>query len=355
MKALVLAGGKGTRLRPLTNTIAKHVLPVGNKPIIYYGLEQIRESGITDIGVVISDETGADIRRVLGDGSRWGARITYIRQSPSLGLAHAVKVSRDFLGDEPFLLFLGDNLIKEGVKGLVSEYYAHRPDALIVLKEVDDPRAFGVAELDASGRVIRLVEKPPEPVSNLAMVGAYIFNALVHEAIDRLQPSRRGEYEITDAIQGLVDSGKMVRSHILQGWWLDTGKKEDLLLANHRVMDEYLKPVILGEVDCYSEISGRVEIGAGARIEKCQVSGPVSIAAGCHITASTIGPYTCLGEGTVVINSYLENSIILEKACILDIRHLVDSVIGRNVEIVGQKQQDESSCLFLGDHVRIVI
>jgi glucose-1-phosphate thymidylyltransferase len=353
MKALILAGGKGTRLRPLTNSMAKHVLPVGNKPIIYYGLEQIREAGITDIGVVISPETGADIRRVLADGSKWGVKITYIMQIPALGLAHAVKVSRDFLGDSPFLLFLGDNLIKEGVKSLVAEYTAGSADALIVLKEVADPRAFGVAVLDGSGRVKKLVEKPPEPPSNLAMVGVYVFNRTIHSAIEQLKPSKRGEYEITDAIQLLLDSGKVVQSHILQGWWLDTGKKEDLLEANHKVLDEFLKPSLLGEADGSSSITGKVEIAAGSRIENSRIIGPASIAAGCRISGSTVGPYTCLGECTTIIDSRVENSIILEKVRIVEVRHLVNSVIGRNAEIIRSEQPDELTSLFIGDNARV--
>jgi glucose-1-phosphate thymidylyltransferase len=355
MKALILAGGKGTRLRPLTFTTAKHALPVGNKPIICYVLEQIREAGIDDIGVVISPETAADIRRVLSDGSAWGARITYIMQSPALGLAHAVQVARDYLGDSPFLLFLGDNLIQEGVKGLVAEFNSCLPEALIVLKRVTDPRSFGVAELDECGRVINLVEKPMEPKSNLALVGAYIFTPAIHEVIAGLKPSRRGEYEITDAIQALLDSGRVVRSHVLTGWWLDTGKKEDLLEANHKVLDEYLKPGMQAEVDCESRIRGEVEIGPSSRIEKSQVSGPVSIAAGCQISGSTIGPYTCLGAGTTVINSDVENSIIMEKVYIKGIPHLVDSVIGRNAEVVKQHRSEESACLFLGDYARVEI
>jgi glucose-1-phosphate thymidylyltransferase len=355
MKALILAGGKGTRLRPLTSSTAKHVLPVGNKPIIYYVLEQIREAGINDIGVVISPETSADIQRVLSDGTQWGARITYIMQFPSLGLAHAVKVSRDYLGDAPFLLFLGDNLIQEGVKELVSEYNGFLPDALIVLKAVADPRSFGVAELDESGRVKNLVEKPREPKSNLALVGAYIFTPAVHDVIESLKPSRRGEYEITDAIQALLDSGRVVRSHILKGWWLDTGKKEDLLEANHKVLDEYLKPGMQGKADSDSRISGEAEIGPSTIIENSQVRGPVSIAAGCHISGSIIGPYTCLGAGTTVINSSIENSIVMEKVHIRDIPHLVDSVIGSNVDIVRQTHTEDSTSLFLGDYARVEI
>jgi glucose-1-phosphate thymidylyltransferase len=355
MKALILAGGKGTRLRPLTDTLAKHVLPVANKPIICYVLEQIRAASIKDIGVVVSPETSAEILRVLADGSNWGVSIKYIMQSPALGLAHAVSVSRDFLGNSPFLLFLGDNLIQEGVKGLVEEYHRSLPEAMIVLKEVSDPRAFGVAELDPQGNVVRLVEKPAEPHSNLALVGAYILGPAIHKAIDGIRPSGRGEYEITDAIQALLDAGKTVKSHILQGWWLDTGKKEDLLLANRKALDEYLRSSQRGEVDASSRIAGRVEIGAGARIENSRITGPVSISGGCRISNSTIGPYTCLGVGTVVVNSRLDNSIILENASILDVSSLVDSVVGRNVEILGQEGQQQPACLFLGDFARVEV
>lgn len=353
MKALILAGGKGTRLRPLTNTIAKHLLPVANKPILFYVLEQIQEAGIRDIGIVISPETGTDLKQALSDGSKWGASITYILQSPPLGLAHAVKTAQDFLGDSPFLLFLGDNLIKDGVKNLVSEFNNESPDALIVLKEVADPRAFGVAEVDAYGKVTRVVEKPKEPKSNLALVGAYIFTPVVHRAIAELKPSWRGEYEITDAIQKLLDMGQNVKSHVLKGWWLDTGKKEDLLEANRIILDEYLPRNILGEVDTKSQITGKVEICKGAKIEGSMIQGPVSIAANCRIVNSFIGPYTSIGEETVIENSKIENSIILNKSHILDIRQMKDSVIGRNVEVIRQERDHEITRFFVGDYARL--
>jgi glucose-1-phosphate thymidylyltransferase len=353
MKALILAAGKGTRLRPLTNTIPKHLLPVANKPILFYVLEQIAEAGITEIGIVISPETGAELKLATADGSKWGAKFTYILQSPPLGLAHAVKSARDFLADSHFLLFLGDNLIKDGVKNLVSDYNIHSPDALIVLKEVTDPRAFGVAEVDVSGKVIRVVEKPKEPRSNLALVGAYIFSPAVHQAIDQLKPSWRGEYEITDAIQKLLDMKKNIRSHVLKGWWLDTGKKEDLLEANHIMLDEYLTHQIKGEVDSRSHITGKVEIGEGTRIESSDIRGPVSIAPNCRILKSFIGPYTSIGEKTVIENSSIENSIILNNSHACDVERLTESIIGRNVEISRQKQEDGAAHFFIGDYDRV--
>jgi glucose-1-phosphate thymidylyltransferase len=353
MKALILAGGKGTRLRPLTNTIAKHLLPVANKPILFYVIEQIREAGISDIGIVISPETGPDLKAALNDGSRWGARITYILQSPPLGLAHAVQTAQDFLADSPFLLFLGDNLIQDGVKELVGEFNAAPAQALIVLKEVADPRAFGVAEVDSKGQVCRVVEKPREPKSNLALVGAYIFAPVVHQAIAQIKPSWRGEYEITDAIQKLLDMGQIVKSHILQGWWLDTGKKDDLLEANRVILDEYIQRDIQGIVSPGSQIIGRVQIEAGARIESSLIRGPACIAAGCQITNSFIGPFTAIGMKTMIENSSIDYSVIMENSRIRNVKHLADSVIGRNVEIMRQEQQFEATRLFIGDYARV--
>lgn len=353
MKAVVLAGGKGTRLKPITNTVAKQLLPVANKPILYYVLEQVRETGISEIGIIISPETGANIREAAGDGSRWGARITYIMQAEPLGLAHAVRTAGDFLGDSPFLMFLGDNLIQGGVRDFVREFEANGPDALILLKEVPDPRLFGVAELDAHGEVLHLVEKPAEPRTNLALVGIYLFTPGIHQAIGRISPSARGELEITDAIQRVLDNGLRVRSHILQGWWLDTGKKDDLLEANRVVLDTMLQRDIKGEMDPGSQVMGRVEIGRGTRVAGSTIRGPVSIGEGCLITNSHIGPFTSIGSGTVIEGSSVEHSVVLEGGRIQGIERLEDSLIGRGVELRRADSRFKTVKIFVGCDSRL--
>jgi len=348
MKALILAGGSGTRLKPITHTIPKQLLPVANKPILFYVLDQIREAGITDIGIIVSPETGPYIREAVGDGLRWDSRITYVLQSDPMGLAHAVKTAQDFLAGSPFLMFLGDNLIEGGVKGFVQEFDDHSPDALLLLKEVPDPRLFGVAELNGKGEVIHLVEKPKEPKTNLALVGVYLFAPEIHSAIDQIKPSWRGELEITDAIQKLLEMGKEVRSHILTGWWLDTGKKDDLLEANRVVLNGLLKRDVKGEIDSKSKVVGRVEIREGAKVENSTVRGPVSIAEGCQIRNSFIGPFTSIGASTTVEDSSVGHSVILENSRIYRIERLEDSLIGTGVELKKADERFKAVKLFVG-------
>jgi len=355
VKALVLAAGKGTRLKPLTNAVPKHLLPVGNKPLLFHVLDYIKEGGIKDIGIVVSPDSGPYIQEALGIGQGWGGQIQFIIQHEPLGLAHAVKVAQSFLGNSPFLMLLGDNLIQEGVKGFLDEFRSSKPDASILLKEVPDPAAFGVAELDSSGRVVHLVEKPKKPKSNLAIVGVYLFTAAIHKAIAQIKPSWRGELEITDAIQKLLEMGKEIRSHLVRGWWLDIGSNDGLIEANRVVLDAFLKRDIKGEVDSRSRVIGRVQIGKGTRCESSLVRGPVSIAANCRIKNSVIKPFTNIMAGTMVEDSSLEHSVILENCQILKIKHLVDSVVGRNTVLAGQGKSLKKISLFIGDDGQVTL
>jgi glucose-1-phosphate thymidylyltransferase len=353
MKALVLSGGSGSRLRPITHTSAKQLLPVANKPVLFYGLEAIRDAGITDVGIVVGD-TEPSIRQAVGDGSAFGLNVTYIRQDAPRGLAHAVLVARDFLGDDDFVMYLGDNFIVGGITPLVQEFRLLRPDAQIMLTRVADPRQFGVAELDEAGQVARLVEKPREPRSDLALVGVYIFTAAVHEAVGQLHPSWRGELEITEAIQRMIDSGRKVQSTAITGYWKDTGNVADMLEVNRRVL-EGIEPGVCGDVDEGSELIGRVVIEAGAQVARSRVVGPVIIGTRTRVLGSYVGPFTSVAADCTITNSELEYSILLEGASVRGVKRIEASLIGHNVEVTPSPAVPRAHRLVLGDHSKVQI
>jgi glucose-1-phosphate thymidylyltransferase len=354
MKAIILSGGKGTRLRPLTYTGAKQLVPVANKPILWYGIEAIVAAGITEIGIVISPETGTEIKAKTGNGERFGANITYILQDQPAGLAHAVKTARGFLQDAPFVMYLGDNLIQNPLDQFLTEFKERQMDALIMLRQVPNPTAFGVAQVDAQGKVLRLVEKPKDPPSNLALVGIYFFANTIHQAIDQIQPSARGELEITDAIQELINQQRHVESREVQGWWLDTGKKDDLLEANQIVLDTCLQSEIAGAVDAHSQISGRVKIGSGSQLVNCIVRGPVTIGSDCHLENCFIGPYSSIASQVTLIDVDLEHSVVLQGAKITGIhQRIVDSVIGQRAHLKVAPQRPKALRFMIGDDCQI--
>jgi glucose-1-phosphate thymidylyltransferase len=353
MKGLILSGGKGTRLRPITHTSAKQLVPVANKPVLFYGIEAMAAAGIEQIGIIIAPETGAEIRAAVGDGSRFGVTITYVEQHEPLGLAHASLTAEEFLDGEPFVMYLGDNLLQGGITDLVESFRASGPDALILLTPVTDPENYGVAELD-SGRVVRLVEKPPEPATNLALVGVYMFTAGIHDAARAIRPSARGELEITDAIQYLVDDGGRVEPHIVRGWWKDTGRLDDMLEANRLVLDR-LEPQIEGEL-VESQCDGRVVVERGARLERTTVRGPAIIGAGTQITDAYVGPYTAIGEDCVIRSAEVEHSILLSGSKVADLEgRMESSLLGRNVTISRGVRQPRAYRFMVGDNSEIGI
>ena len=365
MKGLILSGGAGTRLRPITHTSAKQLVPVANKPILFYGIEDMAEAGIVEIGI-ITGETGPDVMEAVGDGSRFGVKITYIPQEAPLGLAHCVLIAEEFLGDDDFVMYLGDNMLQQGLtefirrfeddqrvaKELTLDGEQSAPAAQILLSPVPDPHRFGIAEVDAEGHVVRLVEKPVDPPSNLALVGVYLFTSAIHRAVASIDPSPRGELEITDAIQWLIDDGQRVRHDLLEGWWLDTGKKDPLLESNRRVLDE-LEPRMDGELDESSEIDGRVVIEAGAKLVNSHVRGPAIIGAGTTLTNSYVGPFTSVAAGCAISDSEVENSVILERARISGVPRLVDSLIGRDTHVHRTEQRPKATRLMIGDDCSI--
>jgi len=348
MKALILSGGKGTRLRPLTYSGAKQLVPVANRPILFYCIDNIVNAGITDIGIVISPETGNEIRETVGNGRAWNVKITYIPQDSPAGLAHAVKISKRFLKSSSFVMYLGDNLIGTDIRKFVSTFEKKHADALILLKEVDNPRQFGVAEVTKNGTIVQLVEKPDNPPSNLALVGVYIFSSHIHEAIDRIKPSKRGELEITDAIQELILMGNRVKSFVLKDWWLDTGKKDDLLTANAIVLDEWGKKKISGTIDKASRILGRVSLGKNSSVKTSTIRGPVVIGDNTCIEHSFIGPHTSIGDNSRIINSSVEHSVILNGSEVIDVERMEESLVGRRVRIF-RNHRHKALRLMVGD------
>jgi glucose-1-phosphate thymidylyltransferase len=351
LKGLILSGGKGTRLRPITHTSAKQLVPVANKPVLFYGIEAMAAAGIEDVGIIIAPETGDEIRAAAGDGSRFGVRLTYIPQDAPLGLAHAVLTAEPFLGESPFVMYLGDNLLQGGIADLVSAFRSAQPDALILLTPVRDPENYGVAELQ-NGSVVRLVEKPRQPQTDLALVGVYMFTPLVHDAARAIKPSGRGELEITDAIQHLVDEGRRVDPHVVKGWWKDTGQLEDILAANRLVLDTIAANVAGELID--SNVDGRVIVEAGARLVRSSVRGPAIIGAGAQLTDCYVGPYTAVGDDCLITNAEVEHSILLAGASICDLAGRVESsLLGRNVKISRDDRQPRAYRFMVGDNSEI--
>ena len=351
MKGLILSGGKGTRLYPLTYTCAKQLVPVANKPVLFRVIEAIREAGIADIGIVVGD-TAAEIRDAVGDGSRWDVRITYIPQEAPLGLAHAVKISRDFMGDDRFVMFLGDNVIQGGISSLIRQFESSECNSQIVLTQVANPQQYGVAVLK-NGHIVRLVEKPRDPPSDLALVGIYMFDHNIFEAVNGIRPSWRNELEITDAIQYLVDHSYKVYPYVHTGWWIDTGAPGDMLDANRLVLDE-IEPRVEGYVDRGSKLTGKVTVQKGAEIIGSVIRGPAIIGEESRIVNSFIGPFTSIYHHVLVEKSEIEHSIVLEHSRIVDISQRIEnSLIGRNVEITRSPLLPKAYKMTLGDHSKV--
>lgn len=352
MKGLILSGGKGTRLRPLTYTSAKQLVPVANKPVLFYAIETLVEAGITDIGIIVGD-TAAEVKAAVGAGERWGISVTYIQQDAPLGLAHAVKIAEDFIGRDRFLMYLGDNILEESLAPLVEEFSKGDFNCQLLLKQVPNPQAFGVAVLEGD-KVVRLIEKPAEPPSNYALVGVYLFDSNIFAAVNSISPSARGELEVTDAIQWLVTNSFDVHSYIMQGWWADTGRVTEMLDTNRLVMEKMQGSKIEGFVDSDSVLDGRIIIEQGAEIINSRIRGPVVIGAGVRIVNSYVGPFTAIDKNCKITNSEIEYSIMMENSKILDIDHRIeDSLIGRNVIVEKSPIKPKAHKLFLGDNSHV--
>jgi glucose-1-phosphate thymidylyltransferase len=354
LKGLILSGGAGTRLRPITHTSAKQLVPVANKPVLFYGIEALVDAGVKEIGIIIAPETGDEIREAAGDGSAFGAEITYILQDEPAGLAHAVLTAEEFIDGAPFVMYLGDNLLADGLRGLVSTFRSDEPDALILLTPVEDPSSYGVAELEGE-RVVRLIEKPKDPPSNLALVGVYLFGPLIFDAARALEPSWRGELEITEAIDKLIDDGRKVQSEVVKGWWKDTGQLVDMLEANRLVLEE-IETRVEGEIDAGSKVEGRVVVDSGASLKNSVVRGPAVIGAGACIEDAYIGPYTSIGENVHIRRSEVEHSIILSGSVVEDLGTRMEaSLLGREVKLTRSEGMPKTLRMLVGDKSEIKI
>jgi glucose-1-phosphate thymidylyltransferase len=350
MKALIPSGGAGTRLRPITHTSAKQLVPIANKPILFYGLEALAAAGVREVGMVVGD-TAPEIEEAVGDGAAWGIEVTYIPQEAPLGLAHTVLISREFLGEDDFVMYLGDNVLKGGITNLVRAFTDRPCAAQILLAHVMDPQRFGVAELDGD-RIVRLIEKPENPPSDLALVGVYLFTPLIHEAVRAIRPSGRGELEITDAIQWLIDNGHEVRPHLVQGWWKDTGKLNDLLDANRLIMED-LKPERSGTLDEASSLVGSVVLQEGSVVANSTIRGPAVVGRGTRVIDSFIGPYTAIGDACVIEDSEIEHSVIMERCVVRGMHRLEDSLLGKEVTVERSDDKPKAYRLMVGDHGRV--
>ena len=352
MKGLILAGGSGRRLRPITHKTAKQLVPIANKPILHYVIEDLVGVGITDLGIVVGD-TGKEIEKSVGDGSQWNADITYIHQEEPLGLAHAVLISESFLGQEKFVMYLGDNMFEDSLHEVVEDFEKSSTNARLLLAKVDNPQAFGVAEVDEQGAIKGLVEKPENPKSDLALVGVYLFDSAVHRAVKAIEPSDRGELEITDAIQWMIDEENNIEHRTLKGWWIDTGKKDPLLLCNELILGK-IETLLLSQIDETVTLKGEIVAGENVEIIDSNIQGPVVIGSGVRIERSDIGPYVSIGDDCKIEDSSVESSVLMEKSYVSGVTHLTKSVLGREVEIDGKETEfQESTSVMLGDRTKV--